>query len=75
MPEDPLKLFGQNVRRLRAERGFSQESFADHVGLHRTYVGDIERGLRNVALRNIVKIANALDASPSELFAGIFASD
>ncbi len=52
-------------------RGFSQEAFAAHCGLDRTYIGGIERGERNVALRNIAAIANALDMTLSELMQGL----
>lgn len=64
-------LFGQRVRHLRKAKGFSQEEFAAHCQLDRTYVGGIERGERNVALRNIQEIAQALDLSISELFEGL----
>ena len=60
--------FGQRVRALRKERGLSQEELADLSGLDRTYISGIERGLRNVALRNIEALAKALDVSISELF-------
>jgi transcriptional regulator with XRE-family HTH domain len=64
---DILKQFGERVRELRKAKGFSQEAFAAHCGLDRTYVGGIERGERNVALRNIAVIANSLGISISEL--------
>jgi len=60
--------FGASVRKLRDERGFSQEELAERAGLHRNYVGGIERGERNVALENIVKLARALSVPPRELF-------
>lgn len=53
--------FGKLVRRLREEQGFSQEGFAFQVGLHRTYVGDIERGEKNVTLVTADKLARGLD--------------
>ncbi len=52
--------FGALVRRLRKEQGFSQEGFAFRVGVHRTYMGDIERGEKNVTLVTANKIAKAL---------------
>jgi transcriptional regulator with XRE-family HTH domain len=58
------------VRKLRQEQGYSQESFAAECGLDRTYVGGIERGERNIALRNIERIAEALEVTISELFQG-----
>ena len=64
---DILERFGQHVRQLRKERGFSQEGIAAECGLDRTCFGGIERGERNVALRNIVVIASTLGLSLSEL--------
>ncbi|MEN6489534.1 MAG: helix-turn-helix transcriptional regulator [Smithella sp.] len=63
---DLLK-FGERVRQLRQVRGVSQEKLAELAELHRTYIGGIERGERNVALLNILKIAKALNVSPCEL--------
>jgi transcriptional regulator with XRE-family HTH domain len=62
-------VFAANVRRLRTEAGLSQESFADACGLHRTYIGSIERGERNVSLDNVERIACALGVSIATLFA------
>lgn len=62
-----LQQFGNNVRYWRKMRGFSQEELAEKCGLHRTYIGGIERGERNVALVNIVKLSTALDVSVSNL--------
>lgn len=69
--DDILKRFGARVRELRKNEGYSQESFADECGLDRTYMGGIERGERNVALRNIEKIAEALGISIAELMRDI----
>ena len=68
---DILVRFGERVRQLRKERGFSQERFAAECGLDRTYIGGIERGERNVALRNIHRIAEALRIPISELMNGL----
>ena len=68
---DILVRFGKRVRELRREAGYSQESFAAECGLDRTYFGGIERGERNLALRNIHRIAKTLRIPLSELMAGI----
>lgn len=60
---------GRTIRDLRAEQGYSQESFADAVGLHRTYMGGIERGERNVGVSNLSRIAETLEMPLSELIA------
>ena len=69
MPKsDPrLRVFGKRVRELRLERRLSQEKLAELAELHRNYVGGIERGERNVALLNILKLARGLRIKPSLL--------
>jgi transcriptional regulator with XRE-family HTH domain len=67
MPKDPKALLGLKMRALRTTRGLSQEALADLTRLHRTYIGGIERGERNVSLENIVRISRALGVTPSEL--------
>jgi transcriptional regulator with XRE-family HTH domain len=62
------KIFGNNVRRQRLEKGISQEQLAALTTLHRTYIGGIERGERNPSLVNIFKIAKALNISIRTLF-------
>jgi transcriptional regulator with XRE-family HTH domain len=64
-----LVAFGGAVRRLRAARGLSQEGLAELAGVHRTYVGGIERGERNVSLLSIDRLAAALSVAPSALMA------
>ena len=67
MEESILNLFGKNVRVLRQKKGLSQEKLAEIAGLHRTYIGMIERAEKNITLLNIAKIAKALKVLPSEL--------
>lgn len=63
--------FGQAIRKYRMVRNMSQEALAERAGLHRTYVADIERGVRNVSLRNIEKLIRALGISFSEFFTSL----
>lgn len=56
---------------MRRKKGFSQESFADHCHLHRTYMGGIERGEHNLTIQTALTIAKGLDISLSKLFSGI----
>lgn len=63
--------FGQRVREEREKLGLSQEAFADKVGVHRTYIGMIERAEKNITLTNIAKIANALSINISDLVRGV----
>lgn len=62
---------GKRIRELRNKTGLSQEKFAAKIGMDRTYFASIELGKRNVALKNIEKIANGLDVPLSNLFKGI----
>jgi len=71
MGTDPRAAFGERLRNLRKVAGFSQEELAERAGLHRTYVGAVERGERNVSLVNILKLARALKVAPSALFEGM----
>jgi len=64
---EPCAAFGKAVRKLRREKGVSQEALADLAGIHRTYIGDVESGVRNLSLLNIVRIANALEIPVSKL--------
>lgn len=59
--------FGKNVQRIRKEKNISQEKLAEYAGLHRTYIGMIERFERNITLINAEKVANALGIEISEL--------
>lgn len=71
MQSDPKQLFGKRVRELRLAKNMSQEALADEARLHRTYMGSVERGERNISLENIVRIARALRVPPNELLLGI----
>ena len=69
MEKEPILLaFGQRVQELRKKRNLSQEQRADMAGVHRTYIGMVERAEKNITLRNIKKIAKALDVNIKELF-------
>jgi len=67
--QDIRKRFGDRVRGLRNDRGWSQEELADRAGLHRTYIGSVERGEQNLSLVNIERLAATLGVSLAELFA------
>lgn len=62
---------GKKIRELRKEKGFSQENFAYEVGLDRTYMGSVERGERNIAALNLIKIAKTLKVEVGSLFPAI----
>ncbi len=64
---DARASLGKQVRKLRLERGLSQEKLAELANLHRNYVGGVERGERNIAIMNIVALAHALRVKPAKL--------
>ncbi len=66
-----LLSFGKAIRRLREQAGISQEKLADLAQLDRTYVGGIERGERNISLKNLKKISDALGVKISKVFEAI----
>ncbi len=69
MDKEPILLaFGQRVQELRKQRNLSQEQLAELAGVHRTYIGMIERAEKNITLRNIENIANALSVKIKDLF-------
>lgn len=63
-----LKKFGQRVRQLRYQEGYSQEELADRAGVHRTYIGMIERAEKKITLLKIEKVAKALNIRLTDLF-------
>ena len=72
MSADPdLLAFGQRVRELRKERGLSQEELAERSGLHRNYIGGIERGERNVGVKALCQIARGLRVRAASLLESI----
>lgn len=62
------KKFGERLRKLRLEQKLTQEQLAEKSGMHFTYIGQIERGIRNPSLINLFKLAKALKVPASELF-------
>lgn len=68
---DICKQVGNNIRRLRTEKDWSQEELADQTGLHRTYISGIERGVRNPTVTIIAKMAEKLGVEPSEILSKV----
>lgn len=71
MKEEVLKKFAERVRDLRVKKNISQEKLGELSNLHRTYIGMIERAEKNVSLKNIQKIAKALNVKLEDLFKGL----
>jgi transcriptional regulator with XRE-family HTH domain len=67
---DLQRTVGENLRRHRERLGLSQEAFAAVLGVHRTYMGGVERGERNLTLRSVERIAERLELSPLDLLLG-----
>ena len=67
MEGDLQKAVGSNLRAYRQQRGLSQEAFADVIGVHRTYLGGVERGERNLTLRSVERIAGQIGVDPRAL--------
>lgn len=65
--DDLLRTFGNRLRQARRQVGLSQEELAHRAGLHRTYVGSVERGERNIALLNILTLATVLQVDAGTL--------
>ena len=67
MEGDLQRIVGRNLRAYREERGLSQEAFADVLGVHRTYMGGVERGERNLTLKSVERIADRIELEPLAL--------
>jgi transcriptional regulator with XRE-family HTH domain len=64
---DIIKLVAKNIKKYRKSRGYSQEKLAELANLHRTYIGSVEREERNLSLKNLQRIADALGVEPYKL--------
>jgi len=69
--QEAQRSLGDRVAQFRRQRGLSQEALAELAGLHRTYVGSVERGERNPSFLNLLRLSHALDISVSELLGGL----
>lgn len=67
VPEDIKKLVGRRIRRFREEKGWSQEKLGEEANLHRTYIGQVERGEKSIGVENLVRIARALGVGAARL--------
>lgn len=72
---DATRLLGERVRAQRAALGLSQEALADRCGVHWTFLGQVERGRRNLSLHNLLKLAGGLGVDPAELLQGLEAPE
>jgi len=68
---DLQRTFGVNVRAVRHSRGMSQEQFADLVGVHRTYMGSVERGERNLTLKSVESLCDQLGVDPIQMLTSV----
>lgn len=71
MPKFNLKKLGAKIRQLREDAGYSQEELASIAGLHRTYIGGVERGEHNISIMNLIRISRALKSPLSAIFEGL----
>jgi transcriptional regulator with XRE-family HTH domain len=69
--KDLQKELGQRIRRLRIQNGYTQESFADKCGLHRNFMGAVERGEQNLTLKSLHMIATGLRTNMAKLLSGL----
>jgi transcriptional regulator with XRE-family HTH domain len=71
MPENVVRKVGRRIRELRQKRDWSQEKLAEEARLHRTYIGQVERGEKSIGVENLVRIARALGVHTSSLVVGL----
>jgi transcriptional regulator with XRE-family HTH domain len=71
MSNSELLRLGENIRQLRLSKGLSQEKLAELADLHRTYIGGVERGERNISLLNLIRLARVLEVPVTKLVEGI----
>ncbi|HTW91483.1 MAG TPA: helix-turn-helix transcriptional regulator [bacterium] len=71
MPDDVVRKVGRRIRELRQKKGWSQEKLAEEAGLHRTYIGQVERGEKNIGVENLFRIAKAFDVEPAYMLRGL----
>ena len=71
MPESVVRKVGRRIRELRQKKGWSQEKLAEEAGLHRTYIGQVERGEKSIGVENLVRIARALGVRVAAVFVGV----
>jgi transcriptional regulator with XRE-family HTH domain len=71
MPESVVLIVGRRIRELRQKKGWSQEKLAEEAGLHRTYIGQVERGEKSIGIENLVRIARALGARAATLLTSV----
>ncbi|MGA2139946.1 MAG: helix-turn-helix transcriptional regulator [Verrucomicrobiia bacterium] len=67
LKQNLTRILASNIRRLREKQGWSQEDCAEHCGLHRTYIGAVERGERNITIATLERIAAAFEVTPIDL--------
>jgi transcriptional regulator with XRE-family HTH domain len=67
MPSEVVRKVGRRIQKLRQERGWSQEKLAEEAGLHRTYIGQVERAEKSMGLENLFRVAKALGVTASTL--------
>jgi transcriptional regulator with XRE-family HTH domain len=70
-PDPILKAFGFSVKKQREAKGLTQETLAEKADLDRTYLSDVERGTRNLGVKNVVRLAKALGITPAQLMEGV----